>query len=363
MPVKLALNPLGNTKMNSIEAARGIAALLVVFMHAANMMKEVQYSGHYGMGKVFDFGYVGVDFFFVLSGFIITYVHYGELDSFKRMPHYLWRRFSRIYPIYWTILILTVLIVTLGKLSIGKPLGFDIGFVDMPGTIFLLMGYGEPKYIGVAWTLQYEVVFYLAFCLLFMSTRIGAMVFTIWGGAILASALGFMDVVLPLNLANPHCFEFLLGVAVAVAARKYQLGATPALLVFVLLSFVAAVLFEVYGPYGRHAPIGRLALGFASAAILATLVGLERQQALNTPKWLVRLGSASYSIYLGHILFIGLTYQVLVKLGLYHQLPEWLVFFSAVIFALVGTMFIGLRVELPIVSVLKNRWGRRIKAT
>jgi peptidoglycan/LPS O-acetylase OafA/YrhL len=53
--------------MASIEATRALAALIVVLLHAANAMRVEHFSGHYGMGNVFDFGYVGVDFFFVLS--------------------------------------------------------------------------------------------------------------------------------------------------------------------------------------------------------------------------------------------------------------------------------------------------------
>lgn len=49
--------------MASIEAARALAAVAVVLMHAANLMSVEHFSGHIGMGRVFDFGYVGVDFF------------------------------------------------------------------------------------------------------------------------------------------------------------------------------------------------------------------------------------------------------------------------------------------------------------
>jgi peptidoglycan/LPS O-acetylase OafA/YrhL len=59
-----------STKMASIEAARAFAAISVVLMHCANAMNVDHFSGHVGINSIFDFGYVGVDFFFVLSGFI-----------------------------------------------------------------------------------------------------------------------------------------------------------------------------------------------------------------------------------------------------------------------------------------------------
>jgi hypothetical protein len=53
---------------------------------------------------------------------------------------------------------------------------------------------------------------------------------------------------------------------------------------FAFLAFVAATLFEVYGPFERHSAAGRIALGLAAALVLVTLVGLERQHLLKTPK-------------------------------------------------------------------------------
>jgi peptidoglycan/LPS O-acetylase OafA/YrhL len=352
--------PSAKTRMASVQAARGIAALMVMFMHTANLMDVPHFLGHVGMGRLFDFGYVGVDFFFVLSGFIITYVHYAEIGRFQSIPRYLWRRFSRIYPIYWAILILIIGVTLAGRMATGRPFEFEIGITDISGTVFLLMSDEQPKYIGVAWTLQFEVLFYLMFCLLLISARLGAIVFTTWGLVVLARALGFVHVQLPLNLGNAHCFEFLAGVALGVSAREFSLKTSRLWLGMAILVFVAATLFEVYGPFGRHSPIGRITLGIASAGILAVLVGLERQRDLSVSNWLVRLGSVSYSIYLGHILFISLTYMIFLKLGLYHQFPEGFLFLCALVSALVGTMLIGMYVELPLINVLKDRWWRKI---
>ena len=96
--------PNEKTKMVSLEAARALAAIVVVLLHAANLMNVPHFSGKVGMDGIFDFGYVGVDFFFVLSGFIITYVHFGDIGKPLTIARYLWRRFSRIYPIYWFVL-------------------------------------------------------------------------------------------------------------------------------------------------------------------------------------------------------------------------------------------------------------------
>lgn len=350
-----------SSKMRSIEAARAFAAISVMLMHAANLMRVEHFSGHVGMGNVFDFGYVGVDFFFVLSGFIITYVHFSEIGRPGQIPKYLWRRFSRIYPIYWSVLLMAIAIKALGTMALGKGAAFDIAWDDVAGTVFLLMGSGEPKYIGVAWSLQFEVVFYIAFCLLLIDLRIGTIAFCAWGGIAAASALGIVDVDIPFGLGDAHCLQFLTGIVVAVIARRFRLHASPKALVVSIAVLVAAIAFEVYGPYGRHAPAGRAVLGFASAIILLTLVGIENAGTLKTPHWLSRLGAVSYSIYLGHVIFINLVYSVMLKLGVYHAIPEAAVYAIAVCSALTLTALVGYAIELPLVDALKNRWNPQVR--
>lgn len=345
-------------KLASIEGARALAAIVVVLMHAANFMRVEHFSGHIGLGRIFDFGYVGVDFFFVLSGFIITYVHFSELGEPARLPRYLWRRFSRIFPIYWAVLLLYVGITWLGRVALGKDAAQEIAsFGDILSTVFLYIGAGEPKYVGVAWSLQYEVMFYTAFAVMFFGRRLGAVVFAAWAGLVLGQTLG-MPLDLPLNLGNAHCLQFLLGVGVGMLARKYRIAASNRLFAVVLLLVPMAVLFELYGPFGRHAAEGRIALGLASAALIFCLVGFENHGAIRTPGWLASMGSVSYSIYLGHPLFINLSYMILLKLGLYHALPEVAVFACAVGVALALTVLIGRTIELPLVSLMRNVWRR-----
>lgn len=197
-------------------------------------------------------------------------------------------------------------------------------------------------------------MFYTAFCLLLASVGIGVAIFAVWGVFLLAPAFGLLETTPALlGLDSPHCLQFLSGVAVGAAAHHYRLRAKPTLLLWALGAVVAAVAFEVYGPLGQHTAVGRLTLGLASALLLATLVALENEGALRTPAWLARMGAVSYSIYLGHILFINITYRALLKAGLYHQLPEPLVLAMAILAALTATVLIGLYIELPLVKTLK----------
>src|SRR5262245_20376375 len=80
-----------------LQAYRGLAAGALVFDHLHG-----QSQAHMGAGLVpgvCRFGHLGVDFFFVLSGFIIQHVHGADAGRPERGGDYLWRRITRIWPL------------------------------------------------------------------------------------------------------------------------------------------------------------------------------------------------------------------------------------------------------------------------
>lgn len=351
--------PSVSSKMESIEGARALAAVMVALMHAASLMRVEHLSGHVGLGNVFGFGYVGVDFFFVLSGFIIAYVNYSHLGDAGSVPRYLWRRFARIYPIYWTVLLLSIVLTTVGHLAAGKGFQLDMSLADIPTTIFLVPGAEEPKYVGVAWSLCYEIMFYFVFCVLLLNVRVGTAIFVAWAAYIVAHALGWVSMELPFNLGKIQCLQFLFGIVVALVVRRYSLRMSLWMLPAAVMAFALAVVVEMSGPWAPHSAPGAVLLGLGAAAVLLVLAGLERQKALRTPAWLVRMGAVSYSIYLGHILFINTTYWVLLKLRIYHALPEPVVYGVGVAVGIGCAMLIGRYVEMPLVNLLKDFRGSR----
>src|SRR4051794_15071476 len=90
--------------LQSLQACRAMAAILVVLYHTSHgIFRLDKYFGHKPFGHVFDFGFAGVDFFFVLSGFIMMHVHGRDIGQPRAFASYLWKRFSRIYPAYWIV--------------------------------------------------------------------------------------------------------------------------------------------------------------------------------------------------------------------------------------------------------------------
>ena len=94
-------NPLHKNKLELIQALRGLAALLVVMFHTTelnhkNFQQEFLFN-------IFAFGSSGVDFFFVLSGFIIYFIHRFDVGQRNKLKPFLLKRLIRVYPMYWLV--------------------------------------------------------------------------------------------------------------------------------------------------------------------------------------------------------------------------------------------------------------------
>jgi peptidoglycan/LPS O-acetylase OafA/YrhL len=210
-----------------------------------------------------------VDFFFVLSGFIIYWSSEG-----KTVRAYAGHRLRRIYIPYLPIGL------AIAALYLFIPTAHKWGWL---ATLTLLPVQSAPA-LTVAWTLQHEIFFYAVFGMLYFTgwLRVGL---AVWAVLIL-TAWSFGLSTIPLALIN---LEFLFGIAAAVAVKRgFRVPMWPALPILALwLAFGA--------DRGLSVMVG-LALAFVIAgAARADLAGR-----LKTPRTLIFLGAASYSIYLVH---------------------------------------------------------------
>lgn len=158
------ITSLGISKFNFITFLRGPAALLVVYSHFVGRYLE-------GIGQTYwlkrwvdklfarplviveDFGQLGVMVFFLVSGFIIS--HVAQRETFGR---FLIRRGFRIYPAYW---VAVALVVLLDKGVRAQAIGFGTGEWLRIAIITNYVHQPQRIILGVAWTLQIEVMFYV----------------------------------------------------------------------------------------------------------------------------------------------------------------------------------------------------------
>lgn len=141
-------------KLISLQYGRAIAALAVVFYHFSGYHQANQ--GFEPFGGFFKFGHLGVDFFFVLSGFVIMMAHKKDLGQSSKIVSFSLKRFFRIFPTYWLHLSFIILV----RISAGILLHQDSFYRDFDFSFmldnFLLLPTGKYL-IGPAWSLSYEL--------------------------------------------------------------------------------------------------------------------------------------------------------------------------------------------------------------
>lgn len=286
-----------HNRFQTLEVGRGIAAAMVAMSHAGGLIGEPRWFGVVPFGGWLNNLNVGVDFFFVLSGFIISFVHWNDIGRSERLGGYVSRRFTRVFPSYWIILTLIVP-VYLAVPAFGSARQHDWLNVI---TSYLLFPMPEQPVLGVAWTLTFEVFFYLMFGLLIWFGRAALSIFALWtAGVAICQVTGTDDY--PFSFfGNLYCLQFLLGMAIAAQVKVGSVRYPSLLLTIGLVGFFGGIFLAGDIQSVAGGAWARLLFGGTAGLIILSVVNLEPTNRLRVPAWLIPLGSASYAVYLTHV--------------------------------------------------------------
>jgi exopolysaccharide production protein ExoZ len=361
---KVAAQLLPARKLQSIQLLRGIAAVLVVLHHASGPAKRPGSLGHEFLSGFFSFGYAGVDFFFVLSGFIITFIHAGDVGRPSQLRAYATKRFLRIYPIYWVVLLALIpLFFVFRNAGFGHETHPDVLF-----TSFFLIPHPLYPLLTPAWTLRHEVWFYILFGLLIFMRRpygiilmlaVAGASFVVWALS-LAEWIGTLP--FPFDFLLSHYnLEFALGAVCALIFLRGKstvpvIGATP-LLIAGLILFTLTALYDLRVSTLAGSLLSLPTYAAASALILFGAVSLEATHDFRLPGFTQFLGEASYSIYLIHTPVIAFGEKALRKVPVIAALHPSL----AILFTIVLSVTAGLCLHTWIERPLLRRLHRRRK--
>ncbi|HUR54750.1 MAG TPA: acyltransferase [Gemmataceae bacterium] len=301
----------------NVQALRGVAAVMVVVVHAAALDQSFGLRTPVVREFVW-FGFAGVDLFFVLSGFIITATNLRNLGRPAAVPAYLFRRAWRIYPAYWAALGLAVVVIW----ALHGSGVFRQAPVAWSGWVLLLPTDAKNFFLGQAWTLSYELMFYLAFAALLVAPRRAATPLLAAGGVVVVAAITRPEPASPLGklVVSPFVLEFLGGVAIAwlTVARGARRGGTAAILAGVAWAAVGVVLAVRASPgvpyEGLMSGMRPRVMVFGPAAVLIVYGFVAAEGRWRVRRWLLRTGDASYSLYLTHstVLSVGMVVGFLV---------------------------------------------------
>ncbi len=288
---------------------RAVAALLVVLFHTQFVFGAR--TGHIPFANAFGAGFRGVDLFFVLSGFIIAHIHGDDIGHPRRLANYVFNRLTRIYPAVW---IMTALAVGVYAMGFGGPdKAAKLAPEAMLASMMLLPQHGEAL-VNVTWTLTYEMFFYAVFGLAVANRGIGLVAFLMWQIAVVASTLSGADLGMAGYFLRPICLEFSIGLACAWWLRRPAGCLHPAVWLAVLAAGLIGFVLGMQEDQSGAA--AGMACAPAAGLIILALVRLEQAGHWRAPNLLVRVGGASYAIYLVHFSIITLCAGVLAHLGM-----------------------------------------------
>lgn len=300
---------------------RGLAAILVVLTHINSW--EGKYLGKHALTPSwFYFGYVGVDVFFVISGFIMVFIQPTPINSRPAYLRFIIHRLTRIYPPVW------VVMLTLLPVWCRHPNWFNNfagNHVNLLSS-FLLLPQGYVPLLGVAWTLIHEVYFYwvVSFALLFAVK--GRWIFGgLWFSIILATNCLWGDDGFGPNrflqvAFSPFSLTFLLGYFIGLL--RDPIRRAPLFLALLCLALgLGGMAYGVtipwptqIGVYPDNNHLFRfMACGLPAALLILSAIALER----HLPEHLLNfdfLGDISYATYLIHLPFITGFYLLFSKL-------------------------------------------------
>ncbi len=342
-----------------LQVARALAALSVTFHHALETSNGVP--GAFSPDWLTTGGAGGVDIFFVISGFIMAHTSLVPGRPAPSPAAFLQRRATRIYPLYWLACLAMLSLMALGFFQSRTLSAGDIvaGLALLPG--------GQPI-IGVAWTLVYEVYFYLVFAVCLMA---GSRRATLLGtGGIIVSVLllahGLPESEIRRFLTDPIPLEFLLGLGLAqfhsgliAGLRATRLGALLVLCGFALL--YVAPLFVAHETTHGLSGWGRVATwGTAGAVIVAGLLGVRESGGRGwigrVVQALVALGNASYALYLSHF-FVLMAYGLALRSPEVARIPQYLLVLPVVVLACFVGGVTHLMVERPLLRFCRRLTG------
>ncbi len=336
---------------------RGVASMLVVLLHIT-VNYEVNF-GHKYLYNIFKFGFSGVDIFFVLSGFIISYANFHHLQQPAAIGKFLKRRFIRIFPIYW--LIITIFLILQLSLPSFYQTHFDIGLTNVLKTYLLLPGHIMLN--GVSWTLTNELFFYLLFSVALIIPNKKYSFFLLIAYFIFLILFSITaPVVTNVNpyigmLFFPMNIEFFLGVFIVIIINRLSKKWIYPLLVSGILLFLTSAYLSNNGvtvvSSSSNLALNRVLLfGIPSFLIILALVKMELGKTINMHNIFLRLGDASYSIYLIHLPFVAAFFKVLAKFSISNSLVLFLLTCFLCIIICTAAIFIYHKIEKPLIKKL-----------
>jgi peptidoglycan/LPS O-acetylase OafA/YrhL len=367
--------------MPELDSLRGVAILLVLFFHGFNRPGALEAL----TGPARDFvylatgGWVGVNLFFVLSGFLITGILLDSRSKPQYYKRFYIRRALRILPAFYLLLLFLCVLARIGWLDHRR-----IGWPFITLSFFYLANvttfFGVPGQYMALWSLAVEEHFYLLWPTVVRQLSKRAIAWCAIAVVVACPALRAVGYRLGYNYGAGYTWlvadGLALGALVGVLSRT-RFGTRRAICLFSIFSFVAAIgLLTILRPFGiwRQSTFAggvfqETAVNVFSAAILTStlLLGTSRFQWIVNRPVLQWFGRISYGLYLIHMLAFDVVDHWIIHYypSMYPQIPShfgltWIRFLLGAAVG-VGCAFLSRRYFEEWFLRFKDRWSSGVR--
>ncbi|TSA80787.1 acyltransferase [Deinococcus detaillensis] len=346
----------GSPRIYVLDVVRFLAALMVVLYHYT--VRGAEFTGivQPQLAPIAKYGYLGVDLFFVISGFVVL------MSSLGRKPgQFFQSRFVRVVPMFLPACLITFAYIYFTHepaLAVSvRNLVLDMSLLGItPATVFLKISHVD----GVYWTLVYETTFYILIWLALSTGLIkNIRPLLLWWLAITAAGaffqLGMISKILSVFLLTQYASYFIAGGLFYLIWRERRAGAVDilALIGCWALSILFAVRRLDVLTAQNHMPMSPWAIGFVVTAIFALFVGISAHRIpdhrFRSWAW---AGALTYPLYLLHQ---NIGYGLMNDLKA--SLPPTLVLLLVFVIVLGGSWLAHKYLERPLARVFKNWFG------
>ncbi len=321
--------------IRNLQVLRALAALLVVFFHCDFLNLKI--------------GQFGVDIFFVISGFIISFI----LN--KNQENFLLKRFIRVVPMYYLFTISVIFVwiiypngfanVFISPTSVAKSLFFIPYVVGNSGPI-----------LSLGWTLNYEMFFYVTVGLssLFIKKPSRALLFSAFFLLLLVviRSVNILSSSYLLFYGHEIVIEFIFGIALYYITKTCRVNLQNKKIIFIC-GILALVSFFIMGYFDYNKIYFSRTLLFGVPSFFVVLFFILSENLISSKSmvhdYFYRIGNASYVVYLAHpfiIFFIARLISPIFVGNLFYSVIELILKLSLVVLI---SNWIHEKIELPVV--------------
>ncbi|HCR71663.1 MAG TPA: hypothetical protein DIW23_09480 [Anaerolineae bacterium] len=354
-----------DNRIKELDGLRGIAVMLVIALH---LFKRAAYFTEHPVLETFTkfttVGWVGVDIFFTLSGFLITSILLKSKTDEHYFRNFYIRRALRIFPLYYLAIAFVLLFAPKVETEFTAQLGtaLPIMLLYQQNWALLFDGFYITQYLGITWSLAIEEQFYFLWPLIVYKLSREKLIKVSIGYILVSTIARILGTFLWPDVPQASTFfyytsfarfeEMLFGGLLATfltyegSQEKVRRFAFPLFLVSFVIFIALHILSLPGSPHPEHASIPLMLGGYTTAALFT--VGLIGMFITHPPQNIFRiifgnpiltfLGKYSYSMYIFHMTPV----LILMDVFWYSELGGWKAYVLYPVTTYVATIMIAL---------------------